>query len=64
MWGRKFKLELSGANVNATFTDFRMDFRYNEYFSANGLTNMADVFSMSKENLVPLREPSGGMFSC
>ena len=51
MWGRKFKLELSGANVSATFTDFRMDFRYNEYFSANGLTNMADVFDVDIYNL-------------
>ena len=51
MWIRKFRLELSGSGVNETFTELRMDFRYNEYFAVGGLDNMADTFDIDIFNL-------------
>ena len=51
MWIRKFRLELSGSGVNETFTELRMDFRYNEYFAVGDLDNMADTFDIDIFNL-------------
>tara|TARA_R110000850_G_scaffold25099_2_gene72720 strand:- start:474 stop:1448 length:975 start_codon:yes stop_codon:yes gene_type:complete len=51
MWIRKFRLELSGSDVSETFTELRMDFRYNEYFAVGALDNMADTFDIDIFNL-------------